>query len=866
MDDSVRTTSPPHDFYTSVPLLRPSHSIRLLDIAAAAGPKKDDPLAGTIRVVSLDSLPPYSTLSYVWGSRAEPCDTVLLQPQRYDLKVTRNCYSALWHLRNSFGALTIWVDCICINQDDEQEKALQIPLMNRIYADAAQLYIWLGPGNDATNLAIDYLTMCATLQARVPFHLITTRDWSRKSLLSFRLLISTWMARFRTLAEAATRLLFWASVWEMAPRVDLGELLDREWIRRAWTYQEIILSPNPTIVCGNKTLSWEDFATYLLLHDTYGPGQPKAAQEHEKSMLVQTIEETIGDMPRTPSSFASWRATVTLWLHFGRYSDRLEALNESTGGVPFMNNYEKLSSICEYNRLAGLPHFIAETVPWSVVYLVWFVGWVVAMICFLALLFPDAIQENLGEITTSLCLAGLYIMVMLGILFQNGILYIVFGSRPCWSSGAYYRRPSADGMYFEGVRVALRDRISSRPHDMVYSMMAILETMGLTNVKVDYQQAASDLFKDTFVSIVELYPPALAALCDAGISPGDPTWTGPSWVPNWAGPHPNPAVSSLYSVDAPLPTHSGLERTTLTTGQYRVSGTSLHIKSARAVGRITFATPSSSEFSSSPANYPAADMFDWYRRARTSLETGHMWYPAVRLDSERHLVPRFLQSAVFASLEATMRPRTAFVYRAVKERDVMRRRRPIRYAVVINRPDFQAPMNFSDTEGEFKSCAEWTWILDELLRDRPEMDFDPTAWWAAIAAEGGRENDNGHRMASAYAERIRKMFSGYRNRVLIVVSRERDSPEGGVWCEWIGTAPWATKVGDWVFRLPGVPACMVLRETERKDEYRVVGSTLIPFLPDGSPPPVDPTMTGTVRPESPTSEDLIFPPRDISLI
>jgi hypothetical protein len=39
---------------------------------------------------------------------------------------------------------------------------------------------------------------------------------------------------------------------------DFEDFLDREWMKRVWTFQEIILACNPVILCGNKRLLWDD--------------------------------------------------------------------------------------------------------------------------------------------------------------------------------------------------------------------------------------------------------------------------------------------------------------------------------------------------------------------------------------------------------------------------------------------------------------------------------------------------------------------------------------------------------------------------------------------------------------------------------
>ncbi|GAA84330.1 HET domain protein [Aspergillus luchuensis IFO 4308] len=62
----------------------------------------------------------YEALSYVWGSQT------------------------LIHLRDNQLERILWIDAICINQEDDDEKSEQIPLMRSIYAQADRVIVWLG--------------------------------------------------------------------------------------------------------------------------------------------------------------------------------------------------------------------------------------------------------------------------------------------------------------------------------------------------------------------------------------------------------------------------------------------------------------------------------------------------------------------------------------------------------------------------------------------------------------------------------------------------------------------------------------------------------------------------------------------------
>ena len=113
-------------------------------------------LSGTLRIVNLDDNPKYSALSYVWGTFSIPCDTLKCSKSSLEIDITTNCSSALRNLTTKLGALTIWVDAICINQASEEEKLQQIPLMRDIYSRATNVYIYLGDSSPGTTAAMNY--------------------------------------------------------------------------------------------------------------------------------------------------------------------------------------------------------------------------------------------------------------------------------------------------------------------------------------------------------------------------------------------------------------------------------------------------------------------------------------------------------------------------------------------------------------------------------------------------------------------------------------------------------------------------------------------------------------------------------------
>jgi hypothetical protein len=95
---------------------------------------------------------PYDALSYAWGKSDE---TRLIFIDEHNLRVTPNLYEALFHLRYRSIERTIWIDAVCINQEDIKEKGQQILSMANIYGQASRVVVWLGEAADNSDQALE---------------------------------------------------------------------------------------------------------------------------------------------------------------------------------------------------------------------------------------------------------------------------------------------------------------------------------------------------------------------------------------------------------------------------------------------------------------------------------------------------------------------------------------------------------------------------------------------------------------------------------------------------------------------------------------------------------------------------------------
>ena len=138
------------------------------------------------------------------------------------LAITKSIYTALTYLRSKTNARRLWIDQICINQDDYQERSQQVGMMVDIYAAADRVYAWLGTpsGDSAAGLMALQSLLCYSN---------ASNDHD----------IPTWCDLRLDIAAAGLR-----------------DILGRTWFQRLWVVQEAAVARNITLMCGLHTTSW----------------------------------------------------------------------------------------------------------------------------------------------------------------------------------------------------------------------------------------------------------------------------------------------------------------------------------------------------------------------------------------------------------------------------------------------------------------------------------------------------------------------------------------------------------------------------------------------------------------------------------
>ncbi|KAH7305735.1 heterokaryon incompatibility protein-domain-containing protein, partial [Rhexocercosporidium sp. MPI-PUGE-AT-0058] len=165
----------------------------------------------------------YEALSYEWGPIFPE---LFVDMDGVEFPVRENLWWALWHLRLEDRPRTLWIDALCINQKDTEERNYQVSRMDYIYHSASQCIAWVGKEEIGPGLEIDDCKLAIEFLDRINSH-----DAEASSSIALS-----------TQAEMELN--------------SLELLCYRRYWTRLWIIQEVLLSKSVRIQCGPKSIPW----------------------------------------------------------------------------------------------------------------------------------------------------------------------------------------------------------------------------------------------------------------------------------------------------------------------------------------------------------------------------------------------------------------------------------------------------------------------------------------------------------------------------------------------------------------------------------------------------------------------------------
>lgn len=183
----------------------------------------------------------YTCLSYCWQT-VEREEWIICDGFKFS--VTRNLLAALRCLRKPRSSFYIWIDQLCINQDDLAERGHQVSIMQHIFSQAKDVIVWLGEEDDKSGKLCEYARK------------MRRGDDSPRQVLT-RILTP------RQLQDA------------------IQKLLQRPWFQRVWVVPEVALSRFTIVQIGQDQISWDNLVR--LVKDV--PFQQTGGFDKQTSLL-----------------------------------------------------------------------------------------------------------------------------------------------------------------------------------------------------------------------------------------------------------------------------------------------------------------------------------------------------------------------------------------------------------------------------------------------------------------------------------------------------------------------------------------------------------------------------------------------------
>lgn len=207
----------------------------------------------------------YEAVSYFWGSDQPDTEINVYTVgegksdtlTNYTFRVRANLHSALKQLRLRDIPRYLWIDAICINQEDNGERSLQVALMDRVYGEATSVCVWLGEARDESEVALRFVSRIVNLE-----------DFDRL------------VADIKTPHE-------WAA---------LSKLMKRDWFSRRWVIQEIALAKRAELYCGDDRCDWSDFAVAVSLFEAVETDDRSISKTIQKSNEYNRVPDYLGEI------------------------------------------------------------------------------------------------------------------------------------------------------------------------------------------------------------------------------------------------------------------------------------------------------------------------------------------------------------------------------------------------------------------------------------------------------------------------------------------------------------------------------------------------------------------------------------------
>lgn len=311
----------------------------------------------------------YAALSYVWGTAAA---TAEININGNNWLITENLAVALRSLPNVIkqkeelsSIKFLWVDAICIDQTDQNEKTHQVQLMYDIYSAARLTIAWLGDDHCKEGASLDNIKILASYLEPIQ-NQAHTMPWHRPQRTRFH--------TFNRMREHLNR--------DSVTRLAVSQVLQSALWQRVWILQETVAPKDLFYAYGNGLVHWRDMFTFLHiwaefeLDDTdVDPSRVERVTLAAQSPLKMLWErQRRAEVTRQQRTFIDLLQVVRHRLHASDSRDLVYSilhLVDKNELIPEYNNisYRQVVVECmrEFIRTAPRSGLLATSSPFSII-------------------------------------------------------------------------------------------------------------------------------------------------------------------------------------------------------------------------------------------------------------------------------------------------------------------------------------------------------------------------------------------------------------------------------------------------------------------------------------------------------------------
>lgn len=272
--------------------------------------KFDDEVKCSWEIAFLDDGPEFCALSYCWGGDQRDFVNFDMESPAgaKSFRVAKSVEQAVRRLRYTDKPLRIWIDAMCINQSDMEERSQQVALMRSIYSRAENVHIWLGEGEPAVDTCLRIIRdiynynyrsclggeacLCSGTKHSITPAAVDGVIEKQDGRSSFRGMHEVFHLFEKGFSEDGYD---WAGgMYSTQLSVMMTALFSNAWFSRVWVVQEATLAQRALVHSSTERIPWDEVVrvSEWLESPEFGIQQQHVQSQTLMAPIWRTVQES----------------------------------------------------------------------------------------------------------------------------------------------------------------------------------------------------------------------------------------------------------------------------------------------------------------------------------------------------------------------------------------------------------------------------------------------------------------------------------------------------------------------------------------------------------------------------------------------